>query len=222
MKKVYNRVYDIIRHEVKLLREAAMDGFSFNDLLSLPSYKERIAYCKKMLGSPIGNGSSRIVFQISDERVLKVAKNEKGIAQNEFEAEYGKQNYDIFPKIFNVDRDDYVFIESEYVLPCKKRDFQKALGISFDKFREFIKFAYNTYSRGRKVYTMMSEDEFNDLVENNENLSDIYDYLGNYGLTTIGDLLRLANLGMVWRHGQEWIVILDDGLNETIFNDYYR
>lgn len=40
-----------------------------------------------MLGNPIGNGSSRMVFQISDERVLKVAKNAKGIAQNEAEGE---------------------------------------------------------------------------------------------------------------------------------------
>lgn len=60
-----------------------MDGFSFETLTSLSSYKKRIAYCKQMLGQPIGNGSSRIVFQISDERVLKVAKNQKGIAQNE-------------------------------------------------------------------------------------------------------------------------------------------
>lgn len=71
--------------------EVMMNGFSFETLTSQSSYKKRIDYCKQMLGQPIGKGLSRIVFQISDERVLKVAKNQKGIAQNEAEGNIYQQ-----------------------------------------------------------------------------------------------------------------------------------
>lgn len=202
------------------VNEAMMDGFSFETLTSLSSYKKRIDYCKQMLGQPIGNGSSRIVFQISDERVLKVAKNQKGIAQNEAEGEWGKQNYDIFPTLYNVD-DNYIFLETEYVLPCKKEDFQQVLGISFEEFKDFIKCAYNSYAR-RPLYTNMSQERYVELLENNENLYSINTYLADYQLENVADLLRLANLGLVRRNGEERIVILDDGLTEEIFNTYYR
>lgn len=203
-----------------IVNEAMMDGFSFETLTSLSSYKKRIDYCKQMLGQPIGNGSSRIVFQISDERVLKVAKNQKGIAQNEAEGEWGKQNYDVFPTLYNVD-DNYIFLETEYVLPCKKEDFPHVLNISFEEFQDFIKCAYNSYAR-RPMYTNMSQERYVELLENNENLYSINTYLADYQLENVADLLRLANLGLVRRNGEERIVILDDGLTEEIFNTYYR
>lgn len=203
-----------------IVNEAMMDGFSFETLTSLSSYKKRIDYCKQMLGQPIGNGSSRIVFQISDERVLKVAKNQKGIAQNEAEGEWGKQNYDVFPTLYNVD-DNYIFLETEYVLPCQKKDFPQVLGISFEEFKDFIKCAYNSYAR-RPLYTNMSQERYVELLENNENLYSINTYLADYQLENVADLLRLANLGLVRRNGEERIVILDDGLTEEIFNTYYR
>mgnify|MGYP001450368800 FL=1 len=39
------------------VNEAMMDGFSFETLTSLSSYKKRIDYCKQMLGQARGNGS---------------------------------------------------------------------------------------------------------------------------------------------------------------------
>lgn len=212
----------IIEEEIKHIVEAAMDDFSFEELSSLPSYKKRIEYCKTMLGNPIGNGSSRMVFQISDERVLKVAKNAKGIAQNEAEGEYGKQQYNIFPELFNVD-DDYIFLEMEYVLPCQKEDFPQVLGITFEEYKEFIKCVYNSYCRnGRQLPTSMSQERFVELLETNDNLNDIRTYLADYQNEIIGDLLVINNLGLVRRDGEERIVILDDGLNDETINLYRK
>ena len=76
------------------LQEAALDSFSLQELSNISSFRGRVQYCRQMLGFPIGNGSSRITFQIDDEKVLKLAKNEKGIAQNETEWDpLASQNY---------------------------------------------------------------------------------------------------------------------------------
>lgn len=211
---------ELIKEQLKCLNEAAMNDFSFETLVSMPTFPKKIEYCKQKLGNPIGSGSSRIVFQISDERVLKVAKNKKGIAQNEVEGDYGKQLYNIFPELFNVD-DNYLFIETEYVLPCKKEDFPQVLGITFEEFQEFIKCVYNSYCRnGKQLVTTMTQERFIELLESNDNLNDIRTYLADYQNEEIGDLLRLKNLGLVRRDGEERIVILDDGLNEETYKFY--
>ena len=61
------------------LQEAALDSFSLQELSNISSFRGRVQYCRQMLGLPIGNGSSRMTFQIDDEKVLKLAKNEKAL-----------------------------------------------------------------------------------------------------------------------------------------------
>lgn len=213
----------LIKEEINSILEAAKEGFTFENLLKFQTYKERLSYCHEMLGQPIGNGSSRMVFQISDERVLKIAKNRKGIAQNEFESEYGKSNYNIFPKIYNIDQDNNIFIECEYVLPCKTKDFKKVLGITFNEFKDFVIYTYNCYvNKNEALPTEMSDERFTELIEGNDNLRELYTYMCDYQLTAIGDLLRIQNLGLVMRNGYEWIVVLDDGLNEDIYQEFYK
>ena len=73
----------------KLIAETVMDemaypvGFNMKTLISLPSFAKRLQYCMQYL-KKIGAGSSRVVFAVDNEKVLKVAKNEKGIEQNSF------------------------------------------------------------------------------------------------------------------------------------------
>ena len=73
--------------QIKQLNEAMDNTFSFDELSSIKALSKRVLYCKQHLGNPIGNGSSRMVFQIDDEKVLKLAKNRKGLAQNNVEAD---------------------------------------------------------------------------------------------------------------------------------------
>jgi hypothetical protein len=64
------------------LFEAMKIGFSLDEMVAQRTFKKRLEYCKNMLGEPADKGSSRIVFDIDDETVLKLAKNRKGIEQN--------------------------------------------------------------------------------------------------------------------------------------------
>ena len=75
----------INENQIKQLKEAINYGFSFERLKQISSFNGKMRFCKEFLGDSIGRGSSRLVFQIDDEWVLKLAMNSKGIAQNEEE-----------------------------------------------------------------------------------------------------------------------------------------
>ena len=60
-----------------LVTEAAKDTFSLNELNAIKSFYGRSRYCWEHIGLPIGQGSSRDVYQLDDEKVLKLARNEK-------------------------------------------------------------------------------------------------------------------------------------------------
>ena len=64
------KLRDIIK---KTILEAMDDSFSYDELSSLRYFTERGNYCKTHLGPSKGNGSSRIVFQVEDEKCLKLA-----------------------------------------------------------------------------------------------------------------------------------------------------
>ena len=63
-----------------LVTEAADDTFSLDDLDNIKSLYGRSRYCREHIGLPIGQGSSRDVYQLDDDKVLKLARNEKGVA----------------------------------------------------------------------------------------------------------------------------------------------
>ena len=68
----------ISEEQEKILKEAADDRFSTQELSAIPSFKGKVDYCTKHLGRYIGKGSSRITFQIDDEKVLCNAFSIKG------------------------------------------------------------------------------------------------------------------------------------------------
>jgi hypothetical protein len=207
-----------------LLNEAMNDSFSFDVLKKLPTFNKRVQYCKANMGNPIGNGSSRIVFQIDDEKVLKLAKNEKGIAQNIVEADWGAQNYGVLPKLYEI-ADDHLYIVTEYVLPAKVQDFKHCLGMTFREFETFVYTCYYSFGdRNVRWYigdNRLDDDVFQELLENNEWLDAFYSYTSDYQ-PMMGDLIRIVNYGICQRDGEAEIVLLDSGFNKQVYNDYYR
>ena len=123
----------------KKINEAVDKEFSYNELDNIKSFRERFNYCTKHLGAGIGQGSSRIVFQIDDEKVLKLAKNTGGIYQNKWEWNFYKNlnDIEILPEVYTCS-DNYTYIVTDYVLPVEEMDFKKILGVSWDDFLEDI------------------------------------------------------------------------------------
>lgn len=100
--------------EVPTINEMAYPtSFNMEEFKNIRSFAGIVAYCRKHL-TRIAEGSSRMVFKIDDEKVLKLAKNRKGLGQNKAEADMG-YNEGYFTCIAHVsDYDDnYMFVEME-------------------------------------------------------------------------------------------------------------
>lgn len=104
-----------------------------------------IEKCKKRYGEPIGKGLDRIVFQIDDYRILKVAYgNGASVKQNIAECkfyEYYKnirQWLCITPMIYDHAK-DYQWIVMEYVLPFTLEDLSH-FGVPFGVFKDAIRY----------------------------------------------------------------------------------
>ena len=209
----------------KQLHEAMKDGFSFETLENIGTFKGRKRYCDKYLGVTIGSGSSRVVYSIDDEKCLKLAKNPKGIAQNEAEVNSGASEYEVGPEIFKV-ADNYSYIVSEYVLPAKPNDFKHCLGISFKDFCDFVALCFLSYADNREKMSVYfkphkDEDYFYELINKNEFFENLYNYM-NYEHIPFGDLTRIANYGMCLRDGKPQIVVLDSGFTMETMELYRR
>lgn len=206
--------------QVQLLKEAASKKFSLEELSNIPSFKGRYQYCLQNLGPTQGRGSSRVIFQLDDNRILKLALNNKGIAQNDAEDDGYLQQIGITPKIYDNDN-DYKWLVSEFVLPAKPQDFKECIGLTFDEFCKFIQTAFKERFGKRSYGTTYTYEEYCELLENNETCYDFDDYIGNFE-PPMGDLLRIANYGMVKRYNNVEIVLLDSGLTQDIWNNYYK
>lgn len=206
--------------DIHRINEAKDATFSLDELSSIPNFNQKLNYCRQHLGKAIGNGSSRIVFQLNDQTCLKLAKNEAGVAQNQTESEYYKQTFECFPKIYDGDDENDTWLVCECVLPAKEQDFKHCLGMSFDEYCMFVAKCHSQYAR-RTPYPRIDDDKFNMLVESDEWFYDVYKYMSDYQ-PPIGDLTVIRNYGMVRRYNKDMIVILDHGLSEDIWNQYYK
>lgn len=212
--------HSLILESIKtMVDEDYPKSWNIEEFKQLTSFNARIKYCETHLDR-ISSGSSRIVYKIDDEKVLKLAKNKKGLAQNETEIEYSHYNdlsY-ILAKVYEFDQNN-LWVEMELARKVKTADFERITGY---KFKDYA-IAVNNYgvdsTNGRgykgdidpKIVEDMWEDEF---------VYDIFTYIGNYAIP-VGDLKRLSTYGIVKGDNEERIVIIDYGLTSDVYSSYY-
>lgn len=195
---------------IPILRKTSRGKKVFYDLV--------YTVCKQIFGDCISRGTSRYVFQIDDERVIKVARNDKGIAQNREEVRSCSNKLDLFPKIFDADR-GYMWIVCEYVLPADEDDFIYTMGMQWDYFIRFLNDCYNLYKRKMNIGT--NEKKIEKIISKRPMLQELIKYL-NSGNIPYGDLMKIENWGLAKRNGRAYLVLLDHGITEEIFNNHYR
>lgn len=180
------------------LFEAYREGFSLENLsmiadtafaMEQDDSNGQMRYCTHWLGYPDNMGSSRAVYTLNDNMVLKLAYGEwykAGIAQNKQEYElYQKINSPLLTKIFYHDK-NFTYLVSESVLPCSAEDFEKIVGIPFYHFysQNSIKTPRNdsTNKGDARVGYNKYFDNIRKPYETSElSLSDIFMYIeGNY------------------------------------------
>ena len=166
------------------IREAEQYGFG-RDFNTEKVARERfdISNLKK-----INAGSDRVVFELGDGKVLKVAKTARGLRQNEFEGDWPLVQDGILPQVFEEGL-NYVVVEK--VEPVKAKDVVP----TYNEKGEVV---------GSEKFEQMNADlyRFSSMAFTNRN-EDLIKVLKKYGLTSVldydilaRDFSKKANWGM--------------------------
>lgn len=199
----------------------SIDSQSFNmdQFKSLNSFRKREQYCNQHL-KRISSGSSRIAYILNNNMVLKLAKNQKGINQNETEGDYSIQNgYGlIVTQIHELDNENDLWLVSEFAKNISESRFEQLTGINFKKLCNFLQLEdqHNKY----KDKTILSKDEI-DFMWNNEFTYHVVGLMQNYEMSS-GDLTKIGSWGEVNRNGKSMAVIRDYGLNNDTYTNQYK
>lgn len=216
-------IRNIIKEELSKVFETELNEdypsyFDMDYFKSLNSFNQRIKYCQENL-QRISSGSSRIVYKIDDEKVLKLAKNKKGLAQNENEISHSQESLleDVVANVFDYHPDD-LWVEMEFAQKLTTKKFKEITEINWTDFIDVL----NNYQveLNRSGYKKNIPEEINDLVWENEFAYQILSYMGNYDVHS-GDFDRLSSYGVVKRDGKEIVVLIDYGLSNDAFKEFY-
>lgn len=196
-------------------------------LRTLPTFAARKRYCDANF-TRLAAGSGRIVYALDDCRVLKLAKNIKGVAQNTVESDYALHDmYDnIVTRVFDLDEDARWLVAERATKTTKKR-FRNIVGLDFDVAFAYI--AQRHYERTKPRFWLaptpsLTPEQKVVLTA----LTDDHFFAGGLvGLMTdfdmpYGDFRRLSSYGEVCRDGQVQVVLSDYGLTEDVYASHYK
>lgn len=190
------------------------------EFLNINSYAGRMAYATQHLPK-IGVGSGRIVFDIDGEKVLKLAKNQKGVAQNETEsgAGYYRDTQHIVTEIFE-SADNNTWLISEKAKKVNEKRIKELTGIpSLNDLFYFLR-NYEEQSKGKREI-FPQEPEMEEFFWENEFAQDLSNFLANYAQSA-GDMGRPSTYGEVLRDSQPTIVLTDYGINDDVIDTHYN
>ncbi len=185
-------------------------------------FARRVAYAKER-ATRLGSGSSRIAFVIpyqGRDTVLKIAKNRKGMAQNEVEIEMFSDWYakDLGIFIPMIDYDESsgtpTWLHTELAGKVTDNDFIKSCGGTLS---ELLRWSEQYTGKIQPSSTRYDKALDEKIDENSDLASGFGDYVGNYD-ANIADYSTLHNWGL-WQ-GQP--VIIDAGYNNEIAKLYRR
>lgn len=175
-----------------------------SNLDKLETYKAKIEYCEKNL-KHLSSGSSRIVYSTSDDTVIKLAKNDKGIAQNKVEAN-SKMKSKFLNKILDKSK-DYNWIEVEFLDKITESEFEKLTDLNFKTFGKCLKFLCEKSSKKPKELEYCKDFEV---------LTEMARLCKNFDLLP-GDLDRISS----WGRKNNQVILIDSGLTGKVYNDHY-
>lgn len=201
----YNTIYENIVYPV---------GFNIREFEELPNFAARTRYAGKYL-TKIGKGSSRTVYQIDDDHVLKIAHNNKGIAQNRIESDgYIQQVYpDIIARVIDSNPDD-LWIVAEKAKKITKSRFKQITGFPFEEFASVLRSRVWEIEGKRGYFRDMADKE--DILED-EFFNELVEMIVSMDLE-VGDMTKLNSYGEI----DDDPVITDIGLSKDVWKEHYK
>ena len=199
---------------------------------------ELINYCESCNLYKLGEGIGRVVYQIDDERVIKIQKPTNSTSkQNEKEVQAFRKcdnkMKEFVPYIYDWDKNNVypIWIIAEQVLTATYADFQKILGFDFGSYTssadiEQMKQDLQDHSKydGKTVtkysfnlmeflecYAENDLELYYDQIKHNPWLNELYTLLQR-DIVAYWELENIENWGLVKRNGQPKLIILDIGI----------
>ena len=203
-----------------VLQEEYPQGFSLEEFKKINGFAGKVRYASKHLGNPIGQGTSRVVYRVDNTKVLKLAKNRKGVAQNEVETTWGNFSYyhDIIAKIFDADYDGNLWVEMELATRATKPDFKRLWGVDFKYLDQYLTNREEEKNKKGRFYHL--EPEITEEFDLNEYVGDLVGFMYDFnGMAS--DLGKLSSYGIVHRPMGEYLVVIDYGFNNDVWKGYY-
>ena len=180
------------------------------NLEKLETYGARKKYAEKNL-EHLSSGSSRIVYLSPEKTVIKLAKNDKGIAQNKAEAN-PKMESKFLNKVLKHAK-NYAWIETCYLDKITTKDFEKMTGLDFDDFGEAIRYGLKNVSGNKD----RDKPEDFEKIEKSEIYKELKDVGEKFKLMP-GDLARISS----WGEKDGNPVLIDTGLTKDVFEEFYE
>ena len=212
-----NSINDFLKN--KVLNE------KLKELSQLPSFNKRINFCKNNFEYICG-GTARKVFGINENFVLKLAYNEKGLAQNEVENDFYLQGLSFVNKIHDsCSNGSWLIFDRVKTFKSKKQlknNIEKSLGLDFESFINILE-VKDKYTSGNNSEHSSFMDCYRKIEEKNEkdfnkNREDFLDMLGNTDLMC-GDFTRFSSWGL---DNNNQLKLVDYGLSKEVFKEYYK
>ncbi len=194
--------------ESEKVPEASKDtGTILKTLSGLETFKARVDYAEKCLDH-LSSGSSRVIYTMNDgKEVMKLAKNDRGVAQNIAESKV-KSKY--VNKTTKSDPDG-VWKLSPFLEKVTEKEFEKMAGCSFEEFGEAIRFGLKSISTS----DVKKPKNFDD-VSKLEIYKEVVKISKQHDLMP-GDIARISSWGQVDGHP----TLLDAGLTKEIYDEFY-
>lgn len=217
LKQIYKK---ILSENLKtFIEEDYPTSWNVEEFAKLDNFSSRKDYCDTHL-TRLSSGSGRIVYKIDNDKVLKLAKNTKGVAQNEVEIELGGNSYfnNLFAKVYESDPTGK-WVEMQLASKLTTGKFKSMLGFSFDDFsRALINFDAQNVTFKRLSRPLEVKDE--ELIYEDEFYAGVTELMSNYRIAA-GDFTKTSSYGVVSDGGSDEIVLVDFGLTQDVFDDHY-
>lgn len=215
-KRTKTYIYENMTESQPQLVEDYPSSFNKDEFEKISSFQGKLNYAVTHL-KKIASGSARTVFIIDDKKALKIAKNKKGLAQNNVESESYLQSYDVVARVFDKDDKDF-WLEMELAKKLTPTNFKKITGVSIEDTLRYARYSEAIHNGKRDIFgtpTNITE------LQNNEFLIDLLSLMFDYDMPA-GDLGRLSSYGEVVRDGKPAVVLVDFGLTNEVYNDFYK
>ena len=178
------------------------------NLDNLCFFKSRIEYCEKNL-EHLSSGSSRIVYKTSKNTVIKLAKNEKGISQNEVEASAKTKSKHVNPVLSH--SKNYFWIEVPLLEKITTKEFEALCDLSFEDFSKSLE-----YGLKHLEHSSQKKPSKFDSISKSSLYKNIFDVAKKLNLLP-GDLTRISS----WGTKNKVPVLIDVGLSRKVYEEHY-